>query len=246
MLQHLRAARVIAALRSGSSLPTVVETEDGRRWVVKLRGAGGGARALACEIIYGAFADAIGIPVPTRAVIEIPSDIPSDARHEEVLDVLRASVGLNLGVAFLPDAVPFVSTKHALPSPEIASRVLALDAFLLNVDRTLANPNLLVLPKQAHAFIDHGALLLFEHRPGDPSVARDAAIVRAHLFASHAHRFDAEVLRTMLVLSDRVIDGAVADVPAEWAAGAPLRELVVDRRHHYLEWRAAARTLFQR
>ena len=69
---------------------------------------------------------------------------------------------------FLPGALPF--TPQLPPEPELAADVVWFDAFVLNVDRTPRNPNLL---RWHHGLwlIDHGAALYVHHAPGDP-VAR--------------------------------------------------------------------------
>ena len=52
-LPRLVAVRYVTPLREGGSVPALVEADDGALWVVKLRGAGQGARALVAELIAG-------------------------------------------------------------------------------------------------------------------------------------------------------------------------------------------------
>jgi hypothetical protein len=87
---------------------------------------------------------------------------PALARYEadeEVQDLLTASAGLNLGVDFLPGAFGY---DGECPDGDDPARVLWLDAFTANVDRTWRNPNLLVWHRAMWA-IDHGAALVFQH-----------------------------------------------------------------------------------
>jgi hypothetical protein len=85
-----------------------------------------------------------------------------------VQDLLNASPGRNLGVDFLPGSFGYDGSPP--PSREEAGAILWLDAFSANVDRTWANPNLLVWHGRTWA-IDHGAALWFHHswpsRPPD-------------------------------------------------------------------------------
>lgn len=241
MLPSIRATHVVSAIRGGSSLPVVVDTEGGSRFIVKLRGAGGGVRDLARDAIYAYAASAVGIAVPRRALIDIPKNVSTDARHEEVLDVLHASTGQNLGFELLADARPYVFGKSPPPPADVASRVVALDLFFLNVDRTESNPNILVLPDRTHVFTDHASLLLFEHEPDDPALASDVTPLRSHVLRSYASRFGPEALRTILTLSDAAIEGALADTPADWLGDVGrMRKLLRVRRDRSSEWRSAA------
>ena len=78
---------------------------------------------------------------------------------EEIQDLLQGSRGLNLGLHFLSGALTFdpVATKV---DPELASRIVWLDAYLTNIDRTFRNTNMLMWHKELW-LIDHGALFTF-------------------------------------------------------------------------------------
>ena len=72
---------------------------------------------------------------------------------EEIQDLLQGSRGLNLGLHFLSGALTYdpVVTKVGA---ELASRIVWLDAFLTNVDRTFRNTNMLMWHKELW-LIDH-------------------------------------------------------------------------------------------
>ena len=55
----------------------------------------------------GEIARTLGIPVPRLAVVDLPRDIARYEADEEVQDLLVASLGLNLGVDYLPGAFGF-------------------------------------------------------------------------------------------------------------------------------------------
>jgi hypothetical protein len=46
MVRAVTITRYITPLREGNSLPTLVEADDGREFVIKFRGAGHGEKAL--------------------------------------------------------------------------------------------------------------------------------------------------------------------------------------------------------
>lgn len=56
--------RYILPLREGGSLPTLGEASDGFRYVVKMRGAGHGEKALVSELIGGLVAKAFKFRTP--------------------------------------------------------------------------------------------------------------------------------------------------------------------------------------
>ena len=87
-------------------------------------------------------------------VVALEEAIARYEADEEVQDLLTASLGGNLGVDFLPGSFGFDS--GFAPDPEVAARVLWLDALTANVDRSWRNPNLLLWHGDLFA-IDHAA-----------------------------------------------------------------------------------------
>jgi hypothetical protein len=128
----------------------------------KLRGAAQAPASLVAEIVVGALADALGLSVPARVLIEIPSDVPVDDPHQELGDLLHRSVGRNLGFQYLSDVRSFHPTDVPRVDRELASKVVWLDGLVQNPDRTVKNPNLL-WSHGALWLIDHGASLGFQH-----------------------------------------------------------------------------------
>jgi hypothetical protein len=160
VIRTVSATRYVAPLREGGSLPGLVEADDLGTYVCKFRGAGQGLRVLVAEVIVGELARRLGIRVPELVVLRLDAAIGRYEADEEVQDLLTASVGLNLGVDFLPGSFGFDS--GCSPDPQAAARVLWLDALTANVDRSWRNPNLLLWHKDLWA-IDHGACLYFHH-----------------------------------------------------------------------------------
>ena len=96
-------------------------------------------------------------------------------------------------------------------------RVLWLDAFVANVDRSWRNPNLLLWHGNLWV-IDHGAALYFHHA-GDVSPAHARGrfeAVRDHVLLPYASSIaDADGRLAGGVTRD-VVERIVADVPREW------------------------------
>jgi hypothetical protein len=69
--------------------------------------------------------------------------------------------GLNLALHFLSGAINFDPVVTEV-NPLLASKIVWLDAFITNVDRTFRNTNMLIWHKDLW-LIDHGACLYFHH-----------------------------------------------------------------------------------
>lgn len=222
MLPTLDAVRYVMPLREGGSVPALVEGSDGQLWVVKLQGAGQGPLALVAELLVGELARAAGLRIPALALVTMDEALARGEPDPEIQDILRASVGVNLGLAFLPGALGFdPATRPAVPAAT-ASGIVMLDAYASNVDRTARNPNLLWWQRELW-LIDHGASLTFQHDwDGTPGPwARPFPRVRDHVLLPWATGLDPAAADLGRALTDAAIDAAAAALPAEWLPAAP-------------------------
>lgn len=160
MLAHLDATRYVTPLREGGSLPGIVEAADLGTYVMKFTGAGQGAGVLVAEVIVATIARALGLRVPDLVVLRLGPEIARYEADQEVQGLLTASVGLNLGIDFLPGSFAF--DPRGVVDPVDAATILWLDAFVANVDRSWKNPNLLLWHGNLWC-IDHGASLYFHY-----------------------------------------------------------------------------------
>ena len=161
--------RYITPLREGGSLPALAEASDELKYVVKFRGAGHGVKALIAEFIGSEVARALGFRVPEVVFLDINEDFGRSEGDEEIQDLLKNSQGLNLGLHYLSGAMtmdPYVNDVD----PLTASKLVWLDAFLTNVDRTVRNTNMLIWNRELW-LIDHGASFIFHHAWNDPEKA---------------------------------------------------------------------------
>ncbi len=219
-LRRVAATRYVMPLREGGSLPGVMEADDLGTYVVKFRGAGQGRKVLVAEVLVGCLARALGLPVPELVLVDVDPVLGRAEPDEEVQDLLRASGGLNLGMDFLPGALGFDPVAHSV-APQLASRVLWLDALIGNVDRSWRNPNLLVWHRELQ-LIDHGATLVFHH-----DWSRAASAATKPYDASDHVLTDVATERTaagdaLAPLVDRaLLEQVVATVPEEWLEDEP-------------------------
>ena len=244
------AQRYVTPLREGGSLPAIVDT-DGGMVVTKFRGAGQGARALIAELIVGGLAQQLGLPMPPLVVVEAPEGFGRTEPDPEIQDILKGSVGTNVGLGYIEGAFPYdpVAVADAI-APELAADIVWLDALVTNIDRTARNTNLLITAGEdgpALWLIDHGAALYFHHNwdgVTQEKARAPFAPIRDHVLlpvASSILDADARLARQL----DAGAVGAILDaVPDELLMHAPEGrtppfESAERTRQHYADWFAA-------
>ena len=208
--------RYILPLREGGSLPALAEADDGFRYVVKFRGAGHGSKALIAELIGGMVAHKLGFRVPELVFLNIDSRFGITELDEEVQDLLRASEGLNLGLHFLDRAMtmdPSVNHVDALT----ASKIVWLDAFLTNVDRTRLNTNMLIWHGELW-LIDHGAALYFHHSWRNPEAAAldPFPFIKNHALLPYASKLEEADKLMRQAITPRTLNQIVDLLPDSW------------------------------
>ncbi|HEY4337288.1 MAG TPA: HipA family kinase [Puia sp.] len=218
-LRTVAVTRYVTPLREGGSLPAIAEADDGFLYVLKFRGAGQGVKSLVAELIGGEIARLLGLRVPEIVFAQLDAAFGRSEADEEIQDLLKASVGLNLGLHYLQGSItfdPVVNRVDAL----LASKIVWLDCLLTNVDRTVRNTNMLFWNKELW-LIDHGAALYFHHswEGWEAAAERPFMQVKDHVllpFASRLAEVDAEF---RVLLTPEVIRGIVELVPEEWLVG---------------------------
>ena len=178
MIPTVSVTRYVTPLREGGSLPGIVEADDLGTYVCKFRGAGQGVRVLVAEVVVGELARRIGLATPRLVGARArPRDRalrgrrggPGPAQRQPGPQPRRG----------LPARARSASTASCPRRPGVAAKVLWLDAFCANVDRTWRNPNLLFWHGDLWV-IDHGASPLLPPRLGRrghrPRPVRPAAV----------------------------------------------------------------------
>ena len=233
-LARVRASRYVQPLREGGSLPAVVETDDGL-YVVKFRGAGQGPKALVAELIVGLVAEVLGLAVPPLALVEIPEPFGRTEPDPEIQDLLRQSHGVNVGLRYLDGAFNFdVRAAGDLVDSDFATRLVWLDAFVTNPDRTHRNPNLLIWDRRPW-LIDHGAALYAHHdwAAVDAERTRTAfPLIRDHVLLDRSGDLEAVDAAAAAALDAGTLGRILAQVPDELLAPAE----PAGARARYLEY----------
>ena len=214
MLNHVTATRYIAPLREGGSLPGLMEADDLGTYVVKFVGAGQGHRALIAEVVSAGIARVLGLPVPDRVTVQLDAGFAAGEPDEEIQHLLRHSVGVNLGMDFLPGALDYDPTAFPLDAIT-AGRIVWFDALVGNADRSYRNPNLLWW--NGIWLIDHGATVTFAHRwPTAGETAARPYPLADHVLVQLAPDVRAADDEFSARLTPDAIDEVVASIPGAW------------------------------
>jgi hypothetical protein len=228
----IRVTRYVTPLREGGSLPAIVEADDDGMYVLKFRGAGQGPRALVAELLSGEIARVLDLPVPELVFAELDPDLSRTEPDPEIHALILDSAGLNLALDYLPGSVTYDPIVQA-PDANLASRIVWFDAFVMNVDRTARNTNMLMWHRRLW-LIDHGATLYFHHAPGwetDAARPRDPfPMIANHVLLAHADALASVDDAMARALVPAAIAEIVGWIPDSWltngepsANGARLR-----------------------
>lgn len=249
MLRTVTATRYVTPLREGGSLPAIVEADDDGTYVLKFRGAGQGPKALIAELIGGEIARALGLPVPEIVLVELDPALGRTEPDDEIRALLKASAGLNLALDYLPGALAFDPLHPTGLDAKLASRIVWLDAFITNVDRTPRNTNLLQWHRQLW-LIDHGASLIIQHDwTGDLAERSRTPFrpIRDHVLLPWASAIAEEAPALLAALPPDRLESILALIPAPWLEGDARFPDATDHRrafHNYLTGRLTASDIF--
>lgn len=216
MLRSVDVTRYVTPLREGGSLPALVEADDDYLYVLKFYGAGQGSKVLIAEMLGCLIAKKLGLHVPEIVFANLREGFGRMERDEEIQDLLKASVGLNLAVHFLSGATTYDPSVHTIDSVT-ASKILWLDMFLKNVDRTTKNTNLLLRYNQLWV-IDHGASLYFHHGSSDftGQHVKPFPLIKDHVLIRIARDLDKINTEAPLLLTDEFFVNITNAIPEIW------------------------------
>ncbi len=248
MLRTVHATRYVTPLREGGSLPAIVEADDLGLYVLKFRGAGQGPLALLAELVAGEIGRALGLKVPELVLVEVDPALGRNEPDAEIRGLLNASAGLNLALDYLPGSIMFDPAARDTADPRTASQAVWFDAFVTNVDRTAANPNLLYWHKTLY-FIDHGAALYFHHdwRNLEQMAESRFPAIRQHVLLPWAEAIEDAAAGALDRLNPSVFTAILAAVPDAWLLPEPGIPTPQAKRAAYVEYftrRLAASPLF--
>jgi hypothetical protein len=215
-IRTVNVVQYLQPLREGGSLPAIVKADDDFLYVLKFRGAGQGKKALIAELIGGELARAMGLKMPELVFMNLDDSFSKTEPDEEIQDLLKFSVGLNLGLHFLSGAItydPLVSVADSIS----ASKVVLLDSMITNIDRTVKNTNLLNWKSELW-LIDHGASLYFHHnwRNWEAHLTRTFPSIKDHVLLDRADDLMKVAADIPNLITPELIQDIVFAIPEDW------------------------------
>ncbi|WP_034886867.1 HipA family kinase [Gillisia sp. Hel_I_29] len=215
-LRTVTVTRYITPLREGGSLPALAEADDDFKYVLKFKGAGHGVKALIAELLGCEIARALGFKVPELVYANLDEAFGRTEADEEIQDLLQSSQGLNLALHFLSGAINFDPVVTQV-DPLLASKIVWLDSFITNVDRTFRNTNMLMWHKELW-LIDHGASFYFHHSwtNMEKQAKTPFALIKDHVLLPQASKLEEADLFSKRLLSEEKIRQIVDLIPEEW------------------------------
>lgn len=236
-LRTVTATRYVTPLREGGSLPAIVEADDDGLYVLKFRGAGQGPKALIAELVAGEIGRVLGLPVPEIVLVTLDSELGRTEADPEIQDLIKASVGVNLALDYLPGSITF-DTLIQQPESQLASAIVWFDAYTTNVDRTPRNTNILVWHRKLW-LIDHGASLYFHHSWDANYLERSRspfAQIREHVLLPLAGSLSEADAELSARLTPEIIRSIVNLIPEEWLGQETRFADTEQQRSAYVEY----------
>ena len=215
-IRTVNVTRYVTPLREGGSMPAIAEADDGFLYVLKFKGAGQGHKALISEIIGAEFARAIGLKVPEIVFANLDEAFGRTEPDEEIQDLLKSSVGLNLASHYLSGSITYDPIVNKVDS-NLASKIVWLDCLLTNMDRTARNTNMLFWHKELW-LIDHGASLYFHHswQNWEEQAIRPFVLIKDHVLLSQATELEKVDTELKNILTPELVKTVLSIIPDEW------------------------------
>lgn len=215
-LRTANLTRYILPLREGGSLPALAEADDGFKYVVKFKGSGHREKALIAELLGGEIARKLNLKIPELVFLNLDEAFGRTEADEEIQDLLQGSQGTNLGLHFLSGAINYDPNVMKIDS-ELASKIVWLDAFITNVDRTFRNTNMLMWHKELW-LIDHGSCFYFHHSWDNwlEHAKSPFNLIKDHVLLPFANDLDKIDEELNPKIDEKFIRDLVKIIPDEW------------------------------
>ncbi|MDN3585799.1 aminotransferase class I and II [Pedobacter aquatilis] len=246
-LRSVNVTRYVTPLREGGSMPAIAEADDDFLYVLKFKGAGQGSRALIAELIGGEIARILGFNMPELVFANLDEAFGRTEPDEEIQDLLKASVGLNLALHYLSGAITFDPTVTKVDA-KLSSQIVWLDSLLTNMDRTCRNTNMLLWHQELW-LIDHGASLYFHHswQNWEEQAKKPFVLIKDHVLLPWAENLEEVDREFKSIIKPEHFQKIVSIIPDEWLEGENVFETKDEHRQAYakfLEIRLAHSDIF--
>lgn len=210
------ATEIVRDFRTGSSLPALVRGSDDVLYVVKWNGTAEGIISNVTDGIASNLASLIGIQVPKSRLIKIERTLCRDPMDPELKDLALRSIGTNLAIEYLPNAIPYQEPLRKRIDENLRNKIFLFDLLVLNIDRVENNPNML-FNNSALFCIDFSAALAIRQLLIQQTISESAllSLLRRHPFYSE----NITVTKNTFTIRYDLVREVIANLPKEWLFG---------------------------
>ncbi|MPN40713.1 hypothetical protein SDC9_188252 [bioreactor metagenome] len=188
---------------------------------------------LISELLGRKIASALGLQIPELVFATLDEDFGRSEGDEEIQDLLKSSEGLNLGLHYLSGAIAYDPTVKI--DSFLASKIVWLDAYTTNIDRTFNNTNLLWWHRELWV-IDNGASFYFHHSWNDfeRHALNPFPHIKDHVLLPQASMLDEADQLAHEVLSSDLLEEITELIPDEWLEWNHTQQVPDEIRRVYL------------
>lgn len=151
--------KVLSYYAGGNSFPIVIQ-QNQKKYLVKLRAGLSGEYSLLCEWLGNQIGLSIGINTRKPSWIWLTNALNYQDIYIEVRDLIEKSLGINIGFDYIERVIAFDLGKKMEITREQQVEIFLLDVFMLNIDRTTRNHNLM-MHKEGVLISDYDSSLIF-------------------------------------------------------------------------------------
>ncbi len=168
--------KITGFINKGNSFPVILEDKD-KKYFVKLGAGMSGKYALLSEWFGNKLGTQLGIKTQAPIWINLDHDLIVDGIHIEVRDLLKKSVGLNIGFEYQEAAAEIIDADINNLSKEIIKEIFLFDLIMINIDRTPSNMNLMQVEGELIS-VDYESSLLLQELFENKNLLEDKRILQ--------------------------------------------------------------------
>lgn len=196
-------------------MPLVLTDTHGNDYLVKLKGSGDGIQAQIVEWIVSSLARYMGLAVPHLCLMTITPELAGGQKlDQEVQDLVERSTGRNICRPYMTGARDYTPADRDRISATVQETIFLFDLWVLNVDRSPANPNILIDGNHAWCIDFAACMRLYKDVAAETPHAWLTAL-RRHIFYRSTADLSAFV-RRMGALRPEEYTTWTAGLPQEW------------------------------
>lgn len=168
--------KINSYINTGNSIPVILE-DNGQKYFVKLKAGMSGANSMINEWIGNTLGNQLKINTQIPKWITIPRDIEITDVNIEVKELIRKSIGMNIGFEYQEKAMAIQQNDLAELDEKKLEEIFLLDILLINIDRTANNTNFMKVAEQIYS-VDYESSLLFQDSIGNGNLLGQESILQ--------------------------------------------------------------------